>query len=645
MNKCPIVNFFTKYILYRPLISFELNGNYEMRVASTMLYPRTVKLIVRSTVALCLIPIAAAMAETRLPPNKALNPAAQLQADRKFKALYQQEAAFRAREFPGRIRSDEEDPGLSGDNSDAAEQRRLPMWQKFAADAEKIPSNLLSNESRINLRIFSNQLRNQINATSLHAYLLTFNSDSQFWASTATMGDSARCTNMKSCTHQLQLLKNIERSFDEKIELMRLGIERGMTVPQIVLNGRDVSIARHVVAQPELSVFYKAFAELPAAMPASQRQSLQNDAKAVITDSVIPAYRKLLQFVRDEYMPKARTTIAAYDLPNGKAYYRAQVLEYTTLDTSPEDIHSIGLTEVARIRSDMAKIMGDLQFQGDFPAFLKFLRTDPQFYAKTPHELLAEAAYWAKKADGLLPKYFGKLPRKPYGVAPVPADIAPTYTAGRYAGSNEPTRASNYWVNTSLLDQRPLWALPALTLHEAVPGHHLQISLAGEQGEQPEFRRNSYISAYGEGWALYAEHLGVEMGFYETPYQNFGRLVYEMWRAARLVVDTGMHAKGWSRDQALAFMRDNTALSEHEITTEIDRYISWPGQALAYKLGEIKIREIRKKSEQTLAEGFDLRAFHDKLLALGSVPLSILESEMALWTETMNKVTNKGAKK
>ena len=238
----------------------------------------------------------------------------------------------------------------------------------------------------------------------------------------------------------------------------------------------------------------------------------------------------------------------------------------------------------------------------------------------------------------MLPIYFGKLPRKSYGIAPVPADIAPTYTTGRYAGNGDPKRPSYYWVNTSLLDQRPMWALPALTLHEAVPGHHLQIALAGEQGDQPEFRRTAYISAFGEGWALYAEHLGVEMGFYENPYQHFGRLVYEMWRAARLVVDTGMHAKGWSRDQALQFMRENTALSEHEITTEIDRYISWPAQALSYKLGEIKIRELRKFAESELGNKFDVRAFHDHLLSLGSVPLSILDSEMRAWTMKTKQV-------
>lgn len=572
-------------------------------------------------------------------PVTAKNNAEQDKAEKAFKTLYQKEAAYRGKEFPGRRPADDEDEITIADYSDVAEQRRLKVWQGFAEEAQNIPANSLSNESKINLRIFSDQLTNRINAISLNAHLLTFNSDSQFWASTAGAAESTRCANLKACEQYLKQLASIPRNFSQKIALMKLGIERGMTMPRVVLTGRDASIQRHVVNDVEQSVFYKTFTQLPANITPAQQLDLQKRAKLLIAAKVIPAYQELLTFIRNDYMPNARKTIAAYDLPNGKAFYRAQVLEYTTLDISPEDIHAIGLSEVARIRNDMHKIIADLKFNGDFPAFLHFLRTDPQFYAKTPRELLAEAAYWAKKADGLLIRYFGRLPRKPYGIQPVPADIAPTYTAGRYAGSGDANRPSNYWVNTSLLDQRPMWSLPALTLHEAVPGHHLQIALAGEQAEQPEFRRTSYISAFGEGWGLYAEHLGVEMGFYENHYHHFGRLVYEMWRATRLVVDTGMHAKGWTREQAQQFMRENTAMSEHEITTEVDRYISWPGQALAYKLGELKIRETRKKAEQILGDQFDVRAFHDKLLGLGSVPLSILESEMIDWAN--NTKSNK----
>lgn len=576
-------------------------------------------------------------AEQTIKISGVANQSEQAKAELNFKTLYQKEVTYRNKEFPGRRAADDEDEITQADYSDEAEQRRLKIWRDLSEDLKKINPALLSSESRINYKIFADQLTNRINATTLNAHLLTFNSDSQFWASTAGAAESTRCVNVKSCERFIKQMASIPQTFSQKIALMKLGIERGMTMPQVVLTGRDASIQKHLTTSVDNSVFFKAFTQLPPSISAPQQAELQKKARSVIADKVIPAYRNLYEFIRNEYMPSARKSIAAYDLPNGKAFYQAQIFEYTTLENTPEEIHNIGLAEVARIRSDMEKIIAELKFNGDFKAFLHFLRTDPQFYAKTPHELLAEASYWAKKADGMLIRYFGQLPRKPYGIQAVPADIAPTYTAGRYAGSGDPTRPSNYWVNTSLLNQRPMWALPALTLHEAVPGHHLQIALAGEQAEQPEFRRNAYISAFGEGWALYAEHLGVEMGFYETPYHHFGRLVYEMWRASRLVVDTGMHAKGWTRDQALQFMRDNTALSEHEITTEIDRYISWPGQALAYKLGEIKIREVRQKINAMLGEKFDIKAFHDKLLSLGSVPLSILESEMLAWANKLKQ--------
>jgi uncharacterized protein (DUF885 family) len=606
-----------------------------MRLKITSPYSlRTASFVYISLISLCFSGSAHSdITNIATPKNKAAHHSTQNRTELEFKSLYERAAAFQNKEFPsGANNGDEDNESNDYDSSDAAEKRRMVFWQGIANDVTHIDSTKLNSDSRINLRIFSDQVTNRINRVAFNAHLIPFNSDSQFWAGTAGMGESARCTDMNSCNLLIKQFSQIERSFNEKISLMTLGILRGMTLPQIVLTGRDASIAKHVVASADQSVFFNAFTKLPNSISDAQKSELQDKARKVISDKVIPAYAKLLQFIREEYSPNARKTIAAYDLPNGEAYYRSQIFEYTTLDLTPDQIHTIGLEEVSRIRTDMNKIIKDLKFEGDFPAFLTFLRTDPQFYAKTPHELLAEASYLAKRVDGMLPMYFGKLPRKSYGIAPVPADIAPTYTAGRYAGNADPKRPSYYWVNTSLLNQRPMWALPALTLHEAVPGHHLQIALAGEQGDQPEFRRTAYISAFGEGWALYAEYLGVEMGFYENPYQHFGRLVYEMWRAARLVVDTGMHAKGWSRDQALQFMRENTALSEHEITTEIDRYISWPAQALSYKLGEIKIRELRKYAELELGNQFDIRAFHDHFLSLGSVPLSILDSEMKAWT-------------
>ena len=297
-----------------------------------------------------------------------------------------------------------------------------------------------------------------------------------------------------------------------------------------------------------------------------------------------------------------------------------------------QQIHDLGLEQVARIRSEMQAIIDELEFEGDFAAFIEFLRTDPQFYAKTPKELLAHASYYAKKIDGRLPMIIGHHPRQPYGVAPVPEEIAPFYTAGRYVGAPlDAHRGGYYWVNTYALESRPLYAIPALTLHEGAPGHHTQGALAKEHDDQPPFRRYDYISAYGEGWGLYAEKLGLEMDIYETPYEHFGRLTYEMWRACRLVIDTGVHAMGWTREQAQDYLSSNTALSIHEVTTEIDRYISWPGQALSYKLGEYTIWQLRRKSEESLGEAFDLRAFHDYILGLGSVPLDVLTDEVDRW--------------
>ena len=335
---------------------------------------------------------------------------------------------------------------------------------------------------------------------------------------------------------------------------------------------------------------------------------------------MIPSYARLLKFFRDEYVPGARTTLAAEALPDGKAYYRQQIREYTTLDLDPDAIHAIGLKEVNRIQKEMDATMKATGFSGDMPAFLHFLRTDPRFYVKTPDELLMHASWIAKRVDAKLGQYFGKLPRGRFGIEPVPAAIAPFWTAGR-GGSH------TYWVNTYDLPSRPLYNLTALTLHESAPGHALQGELVEEQQGMPDFRK-AYISAYGEGWALYCEQLGKEMGIYQTPYDDFGRESYDMWRAARLVIDTGVHHLGWTREQAIKYLADHTALSQHEVETEVDRYISWPGQALSYKLGELKILELRQLAEKELGSKFDIRKFHDAVLETGSVPLPVLEEHI-----------------
>jgi uncharacterized protein (DUF885 family) len=561
--------------------------------------------------------------------------AAPMAAD-EFRALHERDWAFRVGEFPRLV----EDPARRrlvdrlDDVGPAAQQRRLRHWRQVRRELVGIDPDDLDSAGRIDYLIFRDQIDQAIADIELKSWQMPLNSDSSFFAAVAMQPDRTAPQTKAEAEAYLAWLADIPRHFDQQLANMRAGLADGRTVPQVVLTGRESAAGAHATGAVEDSVFYRPLARLPDNWPAAERAALQERGRVVIAEAVQPAYAAVRDFLRDDYIPGARTTIAAHDLPDGAAWYRAQIREYTTLDLTPEAIHAIGQTQVRRIRAEMQAIIDGLEFDGDFAGFLAFLRSDPQFYAQTPEQLLTRARDIAKRIDAELPRWFGTLPRRPYGVAPVPAAIAPFYTAGRYAGapagSNEP---GWYWVNTHNLPARPLYVLPALTLHEAVPGHHLQAALAEEQGEQPAFRRGAYISAFGEGWGLYAEWLGKEMGIYQTPYEDFGRLTYEMWRASRLVVDTGMHAMGWSRERALAFMRDNTALSEHEIGTEIDRYISWPGQALAYKLGEIRLRELRAKAEDALGEGFDIRAFHDHILALGSVPLAVLDQQVLGWIE------------
>jgi uncharacterized protein (DUF885 family) len=388
----------------------------------------------------------------------------------------------------------------------------------------------------------------------------------------------------------------------------------------VTMEGRDASITAVTNATPEGSLFYTPFKDMPGVLP-EQQSALRAEATQVIRDTVQPAYVELLKFMRTEYVPGLRTTLAAQDLPDGKAFYRAKIREFTTLDMEPEAIHALGVAEVARLHDEMLAVMQETGFKGDFPAFLKFLRSEPRFYAKTADELLMHAAWIAKKFDGKASLYFGYLPRARFAIKPVPEDMAPFYTAGRGG-------PGVYLVNTYDLPSRPLYNLPALTLHESAPGHAFQMPIAMEHQDQPEFRQHTYISAYGEGWALYCESLGVEMGIYETPYEHFGMLGYQIWRAARLVVDTGVHSQGWSRDQALQYLRQYTALPEREIATEVDRYIAWPAQALSYYLGERAILQARAKAEKALGERFNIRAFHDAVLELGSVPLPVLQQHI-----------------
>jgi uncharacterized protein (DUF885 family) len=422
-------------------------------------------------------------------------------------------------------------------------------------------------------------------------------------------------------------MSDLPRYFRENVVNMRAGLARGFTPPKVTLTGRDKSLEPVAEAKTaESTIYYKPFEKMPAMIPAGEQAKLRAAAAEVIRDSVIPAYAELLTFFRDDYIPHAQESLAAESLPDGKDYYQSKILEFTTLTLTPDEIHATGLSEMTNIHAEMLATMKDAGFKGELPEFLQFLRTDPQFYAKTPEELLMRAAFISKEFDGVASQYFGYLPRQRFAIKPVPAEIAPFYTSARGG-------PGVYLVNTYDLPSRGLYSLPALTLHESAPGHAFQIPIATEVVKTrhlPKFR-DDYISAYGEGWALYCERLGVEMGIYHTPYERFGMLSYQAWRAARLVVDTGVHAQGWTREQAQQYLHDNTALSDHEIETEVDRYISWPGQALSYYLGEMAILKARHKAEAALGAKFNLRAFHDAVLETGSVPLPVLEKHIDDW--------------
>ncbi len=446
---------------------------------------------------------------------------------------------------------------------------------ELLAELDAIDRDKLSEENRINLTILRDQVQNSVDEYVFNAHYMPLTSEYGFHSSLSFMISSSDYTKPQDYQLYLAKLQQIPRYFSQNIGWMRKGLEVGLTQPKAVLEGYQDSITAYIVDDATKSEFYKPFLNNTAGLSDSEFAALQKQAQTIITEQVIPAYQGYLTFFNNEYQPGARTDIGISSTPNGKAFYENRAKYYTTTDMTPKEIHELGLQEVARIRAEMEKIIEKVGFEGSFADFVHFLRTDPQFYAKTPKDLLKEASYIAKKMDAQLPKLFHTLPRMPYGVAPVPESIAPKYTTGRYSGSRRDDQAGYYWVNTYALDKRPLYVLEALTLHEAVPGHHLQISLNAELESLPSYRRNAYLSAFGEGWGLYSEFLGIEAGFYQDPYSDFGRLTYEMWRAARLVVDTGMHMYGWSRERAMKFMSENTALSLHNVKTETDRYISW----------------------------------------------------------------------
>ncbi|MGN6364253.1 DUF885 domain-containing protein [Asticcacaulis taihuensis] len=542
--------------------------------------------------------------------------------DQKFESIYKSEWDWRSQQEA----ANEDSP--SGevaahlpDVSEKAQTAKLARWQDTLKQLDTIDVKALSPKDAEDYQVYRFQIETLIADQQFKVYQRPLSGDTSFWGDLAGM---ARGTFHSESDYRnyIAQLNDMPRYFKDNTDNMRAGLKRGFTLPQISLQGRDATITSVTDAKSvEDNIYYTPFKSLPATIPADKQAELKKLAADAITKSVLPAHKILLKFMREEYIPGAAKSIAAYDLPNGKAFYQSQVREYATVDMTPEQIHQIGLDEVAKIKAEMLAIKDQVGFKGDLPAFNDFLRTDPQFYVTTPQALLDRAAWTAKEFDGKASQYFGRLPRSRFGIIPVPDDIAPFYTGGRGG-------PGVYLVNTWNLPSRPLYSLPALTLHESAPGHAFQMPLAAENTDLPPFRQFTYISAYGEGWALYSERLGVEMGMYHTPYETYGMLSYQMWRACRLVVDTGIHAKGWTREQAQNYLLENTALSKHEVTTEVDRYIAWPGQALSYYLGEMAIWKARHKAEAALGEKFDLRQFHDAVLQLGSVPLPVLEARV-----------------
>jgi len=519
-------------------------------------------------------------------------------------------------------------------------EARFEAYAKFCDSLktvlERIDPNKLSDDDRISHTLLHFVLNETVVKYDFKTHWNPILSDAGFHSSLTYR--VRPITNKKSALAYLKLLKSIPEYIEQQSVLIKKGLDAGMGQPLVIFKGYESTYEQHITDTAEENFYYSPFLKLPPQLTSIEKDSLRQAAKEVISEQVIPAFQFVKRFFEETYYPNTRTTLGVSETPNGAAYYQSRINYFTTLEETPKSIHEKGLEEVARIRKQMEDIVKEVNFKGDLKAFIAFLRTDPQFYATTPEELLKHARNIAKKLDEQLPRYFKTLPRKPYGVAPVPDAIAPKYTGGRYVGtSSESTDPGYYWVNTYNLPSRPLYVIPSLTAHEAVPGHHLQGALNNELPESiPQFRRNLYLSAYGEGWGLYTEYLAEAMGIYTTPYEHFGKLTYEMWRACRLVVDTGIHAFGWTREQAVAFMAENTALSLHEVNTEIDRYISWPGQALAYKIGELKIRELRQKAEQQLGNQFDIREFHEVILEKGTVTLPLLEERINQYIASKN---------
>lgn len=564
-------------------------------------------------------------------PSQGL-PAPANAAEAKLRELYEAEWLWQQQEFArekidGRWQPSARLPSVTPN----AWMRRAGYWKSVLDQLDRIPLDQLGREERINAAVFHATVKADHNNAVWRTWEAPFNSDTFFWGGfnpRQPFQDEAEWRRF------IGRMKDLPRYFDEHIANMEAGLARGWSVPRPSLEGRDKTIEPYTLAG-EGNPLLATIARMPASIPEPLRSELQAEAREAVLEHAVPAYARLLGFMREEYMPRTRTTTAASDLPYGRGFYKSQIDEFVTLDMDARQIHELGLAEVARISAEMRTVMERSGFKGSFEEFLQFLRTDPQFYAKTPEELLHYTAWIAKKIDGELKHVVGTLPRYRFTILPVPADIAPVYTSGR--GGLE-----SCLFNTYDLPSRPLYNLPALVAHECAPGHSFQAALALEAPVRPDFRQQTYFSGYGEGWGLYTEWLGQQMGIYQTPYEDFGRLTFEMWRAARLVIDTGLHEYGWTRQQAIDYLAAHTALAHQDIVNEIDRYISWPGQALSYYVGYKTIRDLRAEAERELGPDFDQRAFHDAILNLGAVPLSTLETEIRAFVAARKQAAKDG---
>lgn len=528
-------------------------------------------------------------------------------------------------------------PGLNdrwGDRSFSAIERRKRENLSIMEAVNSIAKDKLSQTDQLNYDLFKDRIALDIEGAEFPSELMPISQMGGVQQDIAQLLTISPANSVKDFQDILARLKGVPTLVEQVRALMEKGLKDGVTPPQVTLRDVPQQVRNQIVKSAAEAPVLVAFKEFPNSIPAAEQEKLRKEAHSIYSREIVPVFEELANYLEKTYIPGCRAGIGLSELPNGKKWYVYLVKTYTTTAMTPDEIFNVGESEVRRLRAEMEKVIKEVGFKGDFAAFCEFLRKDPQFYFTKPEDLLQTYRDICKRADPELIKLFGHLPRLPYGVKPVPAYAEKSQTTAYYEpGSLKAGRPGYFFANTYDLKSRPKWEMEALSLHEAVPGHHLQTAVAQELEELPEFRRWGWYTAYGEGWGLYSEGLGYDMGFYEDPYSRFGQLSYEMWRAIRLVVDVGMHAKGWSRQQAIDYFTQNIGKAEHDIVVEVDRYIVWPGQALAYKIGQLKIKELREQAQKDLGEKFDIRAFHDVVLGSGPVPLNILEQMVREWVQ------------